>query len=743
MPTDRSFDLARRRRRPEFPNKSLPRVVSPEASLPHVLNWGMSNRIQRCSKIANGPPNGPSIPRCNVTPRPKSLCLFLLGLPLVFSTGCRNETPIASTHAFNFGRVAVSLTSTRDVVTITNTGSAVTTVSARLTGDPSLKLDPGLSCEASLVVGESCSMVVSYTPTTSASATGTLSVTLSGGINSEQKVRLGGTGVHLSGGQSLITSTANPLVALYSYQSTVPGLVHVEFGPDTGYGKVTSAIATPSNGGPVQIFVAGMKQKTTYHMRAVVIENDGKAVDDTDHTFTTGGFPRRILPKLRATTAAGETPQPGIELADATSTISNIKFLEAYATDLQGNIIWGYNYPDRPSRYTIIQPIKLLPNGHFIVVLSYPSQFRIPGQGETLTAKDESVDLIREIDLAGDPVAQITLDSLNAELAASGHGDIQLADLHHDIAILPDGHFVVMGSMLKAYSNLPGYPGTTTVLGDVLVDLDQNFKVSWVWSEFDHLDVNRHPITLPKNAHTQKASWLRREWSKLKHWVRKEFHLHRRRRYPKAFPGFENAFPDWTHSNAVIYSPSDGDLLVSVRHQNWIVKIDYENGKGSGKVLWRLGNEGDFKLVGGTAPEDWFYGEHEPSLVSPSMPGKFSITMMDNGYGRVTANGAQCISSGPACYSTIPVIAVDEAAKTATIIYRHKIPPAKFNIWGGNAEVLANGDLEYDLCAEGRGSEVDEIKMTHPAQLVWSLKESPANLYRAHRIPSLYPGVQW
>ena len=628
-------------------------------------------------------------------------------------------------------------------MTITNTGKSTTYISATVSGDPSIKLDPGLSCGTSLLPGGSCSMVVSFTPTTPGSISGSLAIKFSGGITSQHTVSLKGTGVRLSGGQALVTTTANPLVALYSYQPTVQGMVHVEFGTGTNYGTVTSSVATPSSGGPVQIFVAGMKQNTTYHMRAVVTEKDGIVVDDTDHTFTTGSFPSDILPKLSATTVAGETPQPGIELADATSTISNIKFLEAYATDLQGNIIWGYNFPDRPSRYTIIQPIKLLPNGNFIVVISYPSQFKIPGQGETLTPTDESVDLIREIDLAGDPVAQITLDSLNAKLAAAGHSNIKLADLHHDVAVLPNGHLIVMGSMLKAYGNLPGYPGTTNVLGDVLVDLDQNFNVSWVWSEFDHLDVNRHPIIFPKRASIQNASWVSREWSKLEHWLRKVFHHHEGNRYPKAFPGFENAFPDWTHSNAVLYSPSDGDLLISVRHQNWIVKIDYENGKGSGKVLWRLGNDGDFKLAGGTAPEDWFYGQHEPSLVGSPTRGKFSLTLMDNGYGRITANGKQCTSSGPACYTTVPVMAIDEAAKTATITYQQKIPASKFNIWGGNAEVLANGDLEYDLCAQGKGSEVDEIKMTNPAQPVWTLKESPANLYRAHRIPSLYPGVQW
>lgn len=637
--------------------------------------------------------------------------MFLLPcmtLGVLFSGCGSSQKPTASTASFDFGQVVVPETSTRDVVTITNNGTSTASVSAKMSGDSSFQLAPGLSCGTSLVAGGSCSMAVSFAPTTSGAVTGTLSVTLSGTSSSQQNVSLKGSGVQLSGGQSLVTATVNPVVALYSYQPSVQGMVHVEFGTDTNYGTITSSVATPSNGGPVQIFVAGMKQNTAYHMRAVVTESDGTIVDDADHTFTTSSFPSDMLPTLTATTAPGQTPQPGIELADATNSTTNSNYLGAYATDLQGNIIWGYNFPDRPSKYTIIQPIKLLPNGNFIVVLSYPSQFILPGQGVTLTPADESVDLIREIDLAGDPVAQLTLDSLNAKLASAGYSNIALVGLHHDVAILPNGHMIVIGSMLKPYNNLTGYSGTTNVLGDVLVDLDENFNVSWAWSEFDHLDVNRHPIS----------------------------------------------FPDWTHTNAVLYSPSDGDLLVSIRHQSWIIKIDYQNGKGSGDVLWCLGNDSDgascgkdggyvFALSGGTAPEDWFYGQHDPSFIGSATSGQFSLTMMDNGYGRLLADGSQCTSSGSACYSTVPVVAVDEAAKTATITYRQMVPASQFNIWGGNAEVLANGDLEYDLCAEGNASEVDEVKMTNPAQVVWTLKESGANLYRAKRIPSLYPGVQW
>lgn len=657
----------------------------------------------------------------------------------VLLSGCQTAPkPFLSTASFHFGKIAAPLTSTRDVVTVTNTGKAITSISASVSGDPSLKLDPGLSCGPSLFPGGSCSMVVSFAPSTAGAVSGSLNIKFSGGINAQKTVSLHGTGVHLAPGQSLVTPTANPLVALYSYQPKNQGLVHIQFGPTTSYGKITSSVATPATGGPVQIFVAGMRQDSTYHMRAVLTENHGKTVNAPDHTFTTGSFPADMLPTLKATTTPGQTPQPGIELLDA-SNYGN-KNLQAYATNLKGNIIWGYNYPARSSKYTFVQPIKQMSNGDFIVVLGYTSQLGIPGNGANLTPAQKNVSVVREIDLAGDPVKQLTLDSLNAQLAATGHGNIKLLDLHHDVAVLPNGQFVVMGSMVKPYTNLVGYPGTTNVLGDVLVGLNQNFHVIWVWTTFDHLDVNRHPVVLPAHA---PAGNPNSPWSKLKRWFERTIDHLQGKEYHLANPGFELSFPDWTHSNAIIYLPYDGDLLLSIRHQSWIIKIDYDNGKGSGKVLWRLGNGGNFKLIGGTAPQDWFYGEHQPTLVGAPTTGKLSLTMMDNGYGRILANGEQCPTSKAACYSTIPVMTLNEKAMTATITYLHKIPVSKYNMWGGNAEVLPNGDLEYDLCDQGRGSEVEEIRMTHPAQRVWTLKEARANLYRAHRIPSLYPGVQW
>lgn len=76
-------------------------------------------------------------------------------------------------------------------------------------------------------------------------------------------------------------------------------------------------------------------------------------------------------------------------------------------------------------------------------------------------------------------------------------------------------------------------------------------------------------------------------------------------------------YPDWTHTNAILYSPDDGSHIISIRHQNWLLKIDYGNGAGAGDILWHLGYQGDFALLnadGSTDSDstDWFYAQHVP-----------------------------------------------------------------------------------------------------------------------------------
>ncbi len=155
-------------------------------------------------------------------------------------------------------------------------------------------------------------------------------------------------------------------------------------------------------------------------------------------------------------------------------------------------------------------------------------------------------------------------------------------------------------------------------------------------------------------------------------------------------------FPDWTHTNAIVYTPDDHNILVSMRHQNWVVKVDYNDGAGTGNIVWRLGYQGNFTLQGGSSPQDWQYAQHAPSIVGPTSAGIFSLTLMDNGDDRTMSDGNLCGTGSEApCYTTIPLFTINENTMTRNHMLPHQqLDPSLYSYFGGNAEVLSNGDFE-------------------------------------------------
>ena len=486
-------------------------------------------------------------------------------------------------------------------------------------------------------------------------------------------------------------ATGSPLVAAYSQNLPSSGKMSVEFGKTTSYGLNTWQVASGPNGGPVKVLVAGMMGKTVYHMRAKVVLDNGATYTDSDHTCTTGTPPPTS--PVQVTLANGATPQPGIEIWN-TAVPSTV--IQAFATDLQGNVIWSYLY--QGATVDLIQGIQLLPNGDMLMLISYLSSVTVNG---TLGLVND----IREIDLAGNTVRDISMDDLNAKLAASNLCDAdgnvyKFKSFHHSVLALPNGHWVMLTTYNKSYTNLPGFPGSTSVIGDAIVDVDQNNNPDWVWNTFDHLDINRHPMN----------------------------------------------FPDWTHSNDMAYSTDDHNLLLSIRHQNWIIKINFVDGTGSGDVMWRLGEGGDFKLAGGTDPTDWFYAQHGLSFFTPNTTGVYRLGLMDNGNDRIFPTGQvfckPMTRTTPSCYSTVPVLELNETNMTATLITHYVPPPSYFTFFGGNAEQLANGNIHANFCAPLSGSIVQELN-PQSLQVVWQGTTPNADQFHAYRWPSLYPGVQW
>ena len=489
----------------------------------------------------------------------------------------------------------------------------------------------------------------------------------------------------LSVGQ--VSGTNNPQVAQYSIAPPRAANVTIQFGPDTSYGLQTWSQPTPTGGGEVAILVAGMKAFTTYHMQAIVNFPDGTQYLDNDQTFTTGGLPPERVPQLTVTEPTpGLSPNPGVELLDLSTTSNQV---EAAAIDLQGNLIWYYDFDQSGSALPF--PIKPLANGHMKIAIG--SAF----------LETNPLNVVREIDLAGNTISELTLPQLNNALVAAGSSIVALG-FHHDFALLPNGHTVYIVFQQKNFTDLAGFPGTTTVTGDALVDVDPNGNVTWSWSTFDHFDINYHP----------------------------------------------SQFPDWTHSNALIYSPADGNLILSSRNISMISKIDYRNGAGTGDVLWRLGPNGDFTLgsssvVPNPGASDWFYNQHFPVFLSPSTTGMFALGVWDNGNTRPDPNtGLLCGTPGAAaCYSRGITLRITEGAKTAQITFDDKLP--LFALCCGNIGILGNQDFEFGAGAESIIPFTGQALEVTPSgsQTVWQLAIEGGFGYRIFRIPSLYPGVQW
>ncbi len=480
----------------------------------------------------------------------------------------------------------------------------------------------------------------------------------------------------------VVSGTANPLVANYAFTTFKDAMVSVDFGPDTHYGLKTWAVPAPTGGGTVNVLVAGMRQFSTYHLRAKAEFPDGTVLRDMDRAFTTGGLPAARVPQVTVTNPNTLTPTGGVEVLHLTA--GSAQQVQIAIVDNTGNLIWYYDAP-----VATPQPIRLLPNGHFLINLAMQSTSGAGTYGD-----------VREIDLAGNVIREFTADDLNRWLTQAGF-NLQVNAIHHDLLQLPNGHLIVLVDHIQDFTDLPGYSGTTQVLGDALVDLDENLRPVWVWDSFDHLDVNRHPMQ----------------------------------------------FPDWTHSNAIVYSADDGNLLLSIRHQSWIIKIDYEDGHGTGDVLWRLGYQGDFTLQTGGDPAAWFYGQHYPDIISPASAGIFDLIVFDDGNYRVLdTSGTMCGYPGtPGCYTRVPIYQIDEATRTASLLWDYNASPL-FTVWGGSAQLIADLRVAFDLNTptdDLTGARYMEVTEEPNPQVVLSMEVSGQNSYRTVHLPSLYPGVQW
>jgi hypothetical protein len=487
------------------------------------------------------------------------------------------------------------------------------------------------------------------------------------------------------------TATSNPLVALFSGPPCASGsTVVASFFPAT---NSAAAVSTPSqacNGKSVNVYIAGMYPNTRYQMQEVI--TTGTTVTRSPRVSFKTGTPSLTFPtySLPLPPNSQTSTADGIQFLDSADT----KFPYATATDLSGNVVWYLDpatYPNfGPADAYVNHPVE---GGTVLLLL-----------GDSMT----NTMTLREVDLAGNTLRQTTVGRINEQLRA--RGALQIDSLSHEVVRFPNGHTLTDGYVEKLYP--PGTQGSTgpnqvDVLSDEIIDLDQNLQVVWTWNPYEWLDINR-PAVLGETCVAGQTGC------------------------PIPGPRLAPIANDWTHGNAIAFSPNDNDILFSMRHQDWIIKIDYNNGTGTGAIVWRLGLGGDFTINDpGNSSYPWF--SHQHGIENDVGPPLDRLDTFDDGNTRCDRTN-DCESRGQ-------VYALDEVNKIATL---------QLNAYVGNysgalgwAQTLANGNYSFTSgflgsLPQGYYGQSIEIQPTSEAGTINYVLQQQVLLYRAYRMLSMY-----
>jgi arylsulfate sulfotransferase len=362
----------------------------------------------------------------------------------------------------------------------------------------------------------------------------------------------------------------------------------------------------------------------------------------------------------------------------------------AMATDLEGNVVWYLPLHERSLT-------RMVPGGRFLTLTG------------GVTEQNSRLQSLSEIDLAGDTVRETNIERVADQLRERGiqsfckpNGQQCVGGFHHDAIRLSNGHTIVIASLERMFpEGGQGSKEPVDIAGALVLDLDEDFQVSWMWNAFDHLDIKRAALGDEKC------------------------------RGPVGGGGCAPVFlataaNDWLHANALSYTRADGNLLLSLPEQDWVVKLDYRDGKGTGKLLWRLGKDGDFALKA-TGKYPWFSYQHD---VAFEPPGSDSLVLLDNGQRRQKED--------PKAHTRGQVWQIDEKSRTATLMTSADLDV--YSPFVGSAQRLSNGDLHFttgvipeDTSVVGRSFET-----TADGNVVYALQIWGAVMYRSNRIADLY-----
>ncbi len=325
--------------------------------------------------------------------------------------------------------------------------------------------------------------------------------------------------------------------------------------------------------------VAGMRPDRNHIIEITVRNASGSEFRWSEPiAFATDSLPDD-LPELTVTASDSNRMEPGstVFCVRKSARFGPADYGYLVAVDASGGVVWLYDAGEN------LGDFRQLANGN-VIYLTFDNR-------------------LVEIDLLGTVVDQWYAARRWPEAhAGTGAKALDTDTFHHEIYEMPNGNLLTLSTEIREFPNYPTSetdPGapveTAKVVGDVIVEFSRDGSIVHSWSTFDVCDPYR-------------ICYL----SLSDYWVK------------KGLPDTR----DWSHGNAVVYDKSDDSFVVSLRHQDAVIKID----RTSGDLIWILGTPGGWRAPWKErllTPRDgvqWPYHQHNCEIAADG-----NLFLFDNG----------------------------------------------------------------------------------------------------------------
>ena len=499
---------------------------------------------------------------------------------------------------------------------------------------------------------------------------------------------------------------AAPLVALLEFETEVPASVAVEL--DDGERRWTWRPDQPPET-EHRLALLGLRPDKTHEIRVHVESSDGWFADECEPlTFVTPPLPDDF-PPLETTVSRPERMEPGVTLLGINRWVDDQRdYQYGYIVmlDAAGEVVWYFN-----SRRGTAD-LRELRNGNLLVSdTNYRAAYEVDLLGN----------VIREWQVSGGP-----------DLPQPGTISIEADTLHHEMVELPSGNFLTLSTELRELDEFPGSetrpdidPLPASVVGDLILEFEPEGQIVRRQKLLDVLDPQRIGY-----------GSLTDFWNKT---------------YAHVLGGAVSE--DWSHANAIHYDPRDDSMLISVRHQDCLVKMDRE----SGRIHWILGDHRNWRepwsdyLLAPKGDLQWPYHQHGPQLTPEG-----TILLYDNGNYRALPYDPPVLA--PDNYSRVVEYRVDEEAKTVEQVWEYRGEHRFYSPFYGEADwlprtgnvlitdggriELADGTPSDRIPSDHQWARILEITRSEPEETVFEVVLDSGlgsnlgwSVYRSERLP--------